>query len=94
MLGLARQGCNADFFDAHEDIDDGTLTDIWVANCTYYKTFVIFIFALGSRLSLEPGEELGSRENFARAQLELAVQCRIKCFLMPLCFLFISGLPL
>ena len=73
MLSLAGQGRNAHLFDAHEDIDDGTLSNIWVANCTNDKPLVIFGLFLGPGLFLEPSEELGSRENFARAKFKLLI---------------------
>jgi hypothetical protein len=40
MLGLTWHGCNSDTFLAAQDIDQRTLTDVWVSYCSNHKSVV------------------------------------------------------
>ena len=90
MLCFARKGCNTDFFDAHEHIDNGTFTDVGVTNCANDHSFVCVFFVLHrSCFPLDPCKKLCTRENLRCACLKVFIDCLVELFLtFLLVFLF------
>lgn len=79
MLGLSWEGSHADFLGTHEHVDDGTLSNIRVANGSDHESlFCTHLILHASCLLLEEGKELGARENLLSAQIKVLIEGHIE----------------